>query len=233
MRNLFRKQIDTFVSPMFDHSIKEVDEYILKVELSGVPFKVCREIAVPSDIYAGYLAELLVLSVGWCGTHMHEILKDGIRYQRQSEIDRYIDEFSFSSENFRNSFNHTLGELLRVPGDSFNLRYDFGDDWMHVVTLVEKKKYDSVSYDDPGVEVLAGEGNCPPDDCGGVPGYMHLLEVIADSSNEEYEMMKEWLECWGYADFDPEQFNLCECRRRVDDYQRLIEEVRQGFFARF
>ncbi len=120
-----------------------------------------------------------------------------------------------------------------MPGDSFNLRYDFGDDWMHVVTLVEKKKYDSVSYDDPGVEVLAGEGNCPPDDCGGVPGYMHLLEVIADSSNEEYEMMKEWLECWGYADFDPEQFNLCECRRRVDDYQRLIEEVRQGFFARF
>lgn len=82
MRNLFRKQIDTFVSPMFDHSIKEVDEYILKVELSGVPFKVCREIAVPSDIYAGYLAELLVLSVGWCGTHMHEILKDGISYQR-------------------------------------------------------------------------------------------------------------------------------------------------------
>lgn len=164
---------------------------------------------------------------------MHEILKDGISYQRQSEIDRYVDEFSFSQEQFRNSFNHTLGELLRVPGDSFNLRYDFGDDWMHVVTLVEKRKYDSVSYDDPGVEVLAGEGNCPPDDCGGVPGYMHLLEVIADSSNEEYEMMKEWLECWGYADFDPEQFNLCECRRRVDDYQRLIEEVRQGFFARF
>ena len=114
MRNLFRKQIDTFVSPMFDHSIKEVDEYILKVELSGVPFKVCREIAVPSDIYAGYLAELLVLSVGWCGTHMHEILKDGISYQRQSEIDRYVDEFSFSQEQFRNSFNHTLGELLRV-----------------------------------------------------------------------------------------------------------------------
>ncbi len=86
MRNLFRKQIDTFVSPMFDHSIKEVDEYILKVELSGVPFKVCREIAVPSDIYAGYLAELLVLSVGWCGTHMHEILKDGIRYPRLTGI---------------------------------------------------------------------------------------------------------------------------------------------------
>lgn len=233
MRNLFRKQIDTFVSPMFAHSVKDVEEYILKVELSDVPFPVCREISVPSDIYVGYLCELLVLSVGWCGTHMHEIVKDGISYQRQSEIERHVDEFNFSPDSFSDSFSHTLGELLREEGDFFFLRYDFGDDWMHRVTLAARKKYDSVSYDDPGVEVLSGIGNCPPDDCGGANGYRLLLDVMADPSHEEYDMMKEWLECWGYADFDPEHFNLCECRRRVDDYQRLIDEVRQGFFTRF
>ena len=45
--------------------------------------------------------------------------------------------------------------------------------------------------------------------------------------------MKQWLQgVWGYVDFDPRAFDLHNCRLRVDDYQRLIEEVRRGFFRR-
>ena len=60
-----------------------------------------------------------------------------------------------------------------------------------------------------------------------------LLSTMADPSNEEYESMKGWLQgVWGYGDFDPHAFDLHSCRLRVDDYQRLIEEVRRGLFRR-
>lgn len=57
----------------------------------------------------------------------------------------------------------------------------------------------------PVIEVLSGKGYCPPDDCGGT---------------------------YGYRDFAPLAFDLYKCRLRVDDYQRLIEEVRRGLFRR-
>jgi Plasmid pRiA4b ORF-3-like protein len=34
---------------------------------------------------------------------------------------------------------------------------------------------------------------CPPEDCGGVWGYEHLREVLADPADEEHEEMLQWL----------------------------------------
>ena len=34
---------------------------------------------------------------------------------------------------------------------------------------------------------LAGKRACPPEDCGGLGGYEHLLEVIRDPDHEEYQ----------------------------------------------
>ena len=45
-----------------------------------------------------------------------------------------------------------------------------------------------------------------PEDCGGPPGYQHLLDVLRDSSHEEYEELLEWV---GGA-FDSEAFDRDE-----------------------
>ncbi len=50
---------------------------------------------------------------------------------------------------------------------------------------------------------LEGERACPPEDCGGTPGYEHLLGVLADPDHEEHRDMLEWV---GDA-FDPELFD--------------------------
>ncbi|MCC7318244.1 MAG: hypothetical protein IT219_06890 [Bacteroidales bacterium] len=34
---------------------------------------------------------------------------------------------------------------------------------------------------------------CPPEDCGGVPGYYRLLEVMADPKHPDYADMLDWL----------------------------------------
>ena len=37
---------------------------------------------------------------------------------------------------------------------------------------------------------------------------------------------------YDFEDFDPLVFDRHSCRLRVDDYQRLIEEVRRGLFRK-
>ena len=50
---------------------------------------------------------------------------------------------------------------------------------------------------------VAGEGRCPPEDCGGVHGYVEFLQVIADPEHEEHESTLRWA---GGA-FDPVAFD--------------------------
>jgi hypothetical protein len=60
---------------------------------------------------------------------------------------------------------------------------------------------------EPGVRYprcLAGKRACPPEDCGGVPGYERMLGILADPKDEEYEEITELLG----EEFDPEAFDL-------------------------
>jgi len=83
-----------------------------------------------------------------------------------------------------------IAEYFREPGTRAEYLYDFGDDWQHEVELegilehVPKKKYPVC---------VAGARACPPEDCGGVPGYWDFLRIIGDPADEEHENMKEWL----------------------------------------
>lgn len=95
------------------------------------------------------------------------------------------------------------GRLQTPAGSSFTYTYDFGDNWRHKVT-VEK-----VTPADPSVTYpvcTGGRRARPPEDCGGVWGYVNVLAVLADPADEEHASMREWV---GGA-FDPEAFDPSE-----------------------
>ena len=84
--------------------------------------------------------------------------------------------------------------------------YDFGDNWIHEILL------EAINPEEEGSKYpkcLAGERACPPEDCGSVPGYYDLLEVLNDPENEEYEDTVAWLkgEVTRYHPFSPEKFD--------------------------
>lgn len=74
--------------------------------------------------------------------------------------------------------------MLRDLPARFEYLYDFGDSWEHEVEVVGR------GGDSPGC--VEGEGGCPPEDCGGAPGYEHLLEVLADPGHDEHEHLRVW-----------------------------------------
>lgn len=64
--------------------------------------------------------------------------------------------------------NIKLSSLVEKDVDRFLYIYDFGDDWRHEVVI------EGVRPAEPGVAYpvfVAGARRCPPEDCGGPPGY--------------------------------------------------------------
>ena len=78
--------------------------------------------------------------------------------------------------------------------------YDLGDTWGHTITI--EKILDKGNTQKYPI-CLEGERNCPPEDCGSVPGYEHLLKVRKNEKHKEY---KELIVDWLGEDYDPELF---------------------------
>jgi hypothetical protein len=57
----------------------------------------------------------------------------------------------------------------------------------------------------------SGARRCPPEDCGGLPGYEEFLEAISNPDHPEHESMLEWVG----GEYDPGEFDAR--RVRFDD----------------
>ncbi len=165
--------------------------YQLKVTLAGIRPSVWREFLVPRDISLKRLHDSLQMVMGWTDSHLHQFNRDGVIYGT-SDPDSGL---RCVSEN-----TTKLDAVLRKPGDRLTYEYDFGDSWEHEVRL--EKVLEPTG---PGFfpVILAGRRACPPEDVGGVPGYYHFLEVLADPKHPAHADMLEWVG----DSFDPEAYD--------------------------
>ena len=134
------------------------DVFELRVSLRHIRPEVWRSLRVPADVPLGVLHEILQISFGWHNSHLHDFHVGDIRFGMAG-----IEDEMFSVEEHA----APLGAVARA-GSKLLYRYDFGDDWEHdiVVESVE-------SNGDETVRCTGGARACPPDDCGGPPGYEH------------------------------------------------------------
>jgi Plasmid pRiA4b ORF-3-like protein len=94
-----------------------------------------------------------------------------------------------------------LRQVLKKPKDRLIYEHDFGDSWEHLVVL------EQVLAHEPRARypvIVAGKRACPPEDCGGVPGYYRLLEALASPRHPEHRDMVEWVG----GSFDSESFDV-------------------------
>ena len=154
--------------------------YQLKITLRGMKPPVWRRCFVPEDMTFQDLADVLIRVMGWNGSHLSafEMPKSGLNIM--------ANPWSDDEEQFGNHNGKTVRLADYLPDEQkFIFVYDMGDNWEHEI-VVEKVRED---YPSLQPVVLQYEGDCPPDDSGGVWGYMDLLK----SDDED---AKEWLkEC--------------------------------------
>jgi hypothetical protein len=137
--------------------------------------------------------------MGWEDSHLHVFERGDERYGHPNpEIDIEDDR------------EKRLADLVATPGDRLDYEYDFGDSWRHVI-VVEALT--------PGADVtplcIDGAGRCPPEDVGGIPGYIGLRRVLATPSDPEHEHLRTWLALGDVRQFDADAFDLGDANAGV------------------
>ena len=172
----------------------------LRIALSGIEPVIWRRLLVPGTLTLDRLHWVFQRAMGWGGRHLHEFLIDGRRY---AEPDPEVVVSAVLPER-----SVALRDVVPRENMGFVYVYDFGDDWRHGV-LVEKiltaeKKLGMLVC-------LAGERHCPPEDCGGVPGYVELLAAIRDPRHPEHRALRKSVG----RQFDPEAFDVAAVNRAL------------------
>jgi hypothetical protein len=87
--------------------------------------------------------------------------------------------------------NHTLSEFLSEK-KYIIYTYDMGDNWKHEIQLINVID----EYDKESPYLLEASGQTPPEDVGGVPGFIDFYEIIMNPNSPEYKEMREWAGYW-------------------------------------
>ena len=82
-----------------------------------------------------------------------------------------------------------LKSLIGRGVERFLYVYDFGDDWRHNI-FIESVGDGEADVDYPAF--VDCERRCPPEDVGGVPGFMQFLEAALDPLHAEHKDVVTW-----------------------------------------
>jgi hypothetical protein len=168
----------------------------LKVTLRDVTPAVWRRLLVPAAMRLDRLHDTIQVAMGWTNSHLHAFRADGADYGPP-----------YPDLDYRDERKAKLQGLVAEPRDRLVYNYDFGDDWEHEI-VVER-----VLAAEPGVRYprcAGGARRCPPEDCGGSPGYARLREILADPAHDEHARMLEWLGLRSASQFDPAAVDVDE-----------------------
>ena len=182
--------------------------YQIKVMLLGTSPPIWRRLLLPADLTLAGLHNVLQSAMGWEHSHLHEFL---VGRQRYGEPD--LTGGGFGIDSLMDERQVRLHQVLGRVGAKAIYIYDFGDGWEHGVVLEKRLPVDpNLAYP----ACTGGQRACPPEDCGGIPGFYELLEAIQDPKHERHEELLDWVG----EEYDPEAFSMEAVNRALSGKRR-------------
>jgi hypothetical protein len=139
----------------------------LKIELDDTDPAVWRRVEVAASTTLKQLHHVVQAAMGWHDSHLHEF-----------EIGRR-----------RPAGSTSLADLAAAGTKRFGYLYDMGDSWQHSLRI------ERVQPAEPGAaypRLTGGAGRCPPEDCGGIPGFYEFLDALADPGHPDHDDLLDW-----------------------------------------
>ena len=156
---------------------------ILRIELEDIEPLIWRRVTVRTSMNLKAVHSVIQAVMGWLDNHLWEFAanerKYGILIPNDPEWNGRID----------NAAATKLSALVTNGVTDIGYVYEIGDNWQHRI-IVEKLK-----PAEPGTlypQFLGGERRCPPEDCGGFPGYYEFLDNIASKRSKKRKGALDW-----------------------------------------
>ena len=147
----------------------------IKVWLIEVSPMVWRRVRLPATFTLRELHGVIQVAMGWEGIHLFQFCLRAVRYG--------------SSELSASSPDVTLAALRLRKGARFIYEYDLNIPWRHEIRIEDRLRPDAgKTYP----ICAAGDGACPPEECGGPAAFMeHRHDTVSLDSREDLATMAE------------------------------------------
>lgn len=193
--------------------VKKNEAIRIKISLDNTNPLIWRELIVPADITFYKLHHVIQLAMGWKNAHLFEFNMEGYRI---GEIYENLEEQDES--HIINAKETKLLSLIDREGEDFKYEYDFGDGWIHSIIV---ENYESIESTQQLPFCLSGALKCPPEDCGGIPGFYDFLSVMSDKRHPEHRDTK----LWAGGKFDPAEFDVVKINKQLKNIDRYIKSI--------
>ena len=137
--------------------------------------------------------------MGWKDYHLHEFIVVDPKTSQVKRIGIPDDEMPDERPCLA-GWKVPITGYMTYGAEPVRYRYDFGDDWEHVLEFEDILAAGAGAYP----RCLGGAGACPPEDVGGTTGYAEFLRTIRDRRHPERAAMLQW----AGGTFDPHLFDL-------------------------
>ena len=172
----------------------------LRISLSDTDPEIWRVVEVPVEANLKMIHDVIQAAMGWQDYHLWEFEAGERRYG--------LPDPEWPNDTLSAARNIKLKTLMNRGIRQLDYTYDMGDNWHHsiVIEAVEPGQPDT-KYP----RYIDGAQRCPPEDCGGTPGFENFLDAIADATHEDHAELTEWYD----GTFNPETIDELVTKRRV------------------
>jgi hypothetical protein len=206
---------DDFDEEFLSELLLNTKTFQFKIKLRNVTNPmVWRRILVPSFLTFTDFHYVLQIAFGWENAHLFQFSPKGYG---SSPIIKNIDEYDEGDRRnkYMESDETRLFDIFVKEKQKFVYIYDFGDDWTHEITL--EKIHPEITI---VPLVKKGQGQSPPEDCGGPWGFQTFKEAISDRKHPEHKHYKEW---YGANRFDADAFDLNKVNKALSEFIKQLE----------
>lgn len=185
-RVMFDALIELTGKPLYRYRAFE-----LRVTLDLEIYQAVRRLIVPAGIEFMQLHKVLQYVFDWNNYHLYEF---SLFDDRSGELITMLvpmEEFLDIHPKAVLQEGHTLSDFL-PEHKSMLYTYDMGDNWEHRIELVRVIE----DYDQESPYLLEASGQTPPEDVGGVPGFIRFYEIMLDPKDPMHDKLKDWAFLW-------------------------------------
>ena len=168
----------------------------LLVTLNLDIYQATRRLIVPANLGFSKLHKVLQSVYSWKSCHLYDFAVLDETGQSVTRLVMSEEDLPYEDESVLIT-GHKLSEYL-PEHKRLLYTYDFGDNWEHEIELVRVIE----DYDKESPYLAEAIGQAPPEDVGGVGGFVDFRRIILDQKHSDYAETKEWAEYWSPELYD-------------------------------
>lgn len=162
---------------------------------------VWRKLMLQKNITFEEFHQIIQLVMGWENRHEYRFL---VRDQNLLSKIGQVEKIKNQNLSVLNKAQLCLSDYFSDQQKSLVYVYDLENEWVHTVHLEN-----TIENHDCPLEILGGQGACPPENSGGIWAYQRVKEFVKNPEKPEWhEVMWEMFGHLLEEDFDPNDFDL-------------------------